>query len=125
MAKFRSLAAGGTGPPRVLYLQLPGLLHWLSQGGDDGDEGLGADRGNAGGKEGKLRGTVGRVAKPAGPGQARPGQKREQTKTNSARLACSQKLPTALMLATRNTKIAEESPTQHNRPLHSPTSKSG
>ena len=30
---------------------------------------------NASGKEGKLRGTVGRVAKPAGPGQARPGQK--------------------------------------------------
>ena len=43
--------------------------------------------GNAGGKEGKLRGTVGCVAKPAGPGQARRGQTREQTKTNSAHLA--------------------------------------
>ena len=44
----------------------------------------GLTRGDAGGMEGKLRGTVGRVAKPAGPGQARPGHEREQTKTNSA-----------------------------------------
>ena len=45
--------------------------------------------GNAGGKEGKLRGTVGCVAKPAGPGQARRGQTREQTKTSASRTSSS------------------------------------
>ena len=44
----------------------------------------GLTRGDAGGMEGKLRGTVGRVAKPAGPGQARPGHEREQTKTSTS-----------------------------------------
>ena len=98
-------------------MRLPGLLHWLGQGGGDGDGGLGADRGNAGGMEGKLRGTVGCVAKPAGPGQARRGQTREQTKTNSAQLAHFPKLPTALLLAARNKQMQRRARADH-RPMH-------